>query len=212
MTNDEPRYTLGEELINSISHGIGAGLSIAALVLLIIHSHSAMAVITSIVYAVIMLNLYTISCIYHALSYKVKGKEVLRNLDHTNVLLMVAGTYTPIALCMLKGALGWTVFTIVWCVTGIAIVFNSINVEKYQKICLICNLTLGWASLLIIKQLIAACPKEGLMLLIGGGIVYSVGAILYVLGRKYRYVHSLFHFFILGGSILHFFFIYLYVI
>ena len=207
-----PRYTLGEELVNSISHGIGAALAIAGLVLLVIRSHTATGVVTSILYSVILLIMYTISCIYHALSPRLKGKEVLRNIDHSNVLLTVAGTYTPIALCLLKGSLGWTVFTIVWCITAIAITFNSINIEKYQKICLICNLIVGWSALLIIKKLIESCPIEGLILLIGGGIVYTIGAVLYVLGKKYRYVHSLFHFFILVASILHYFFIYFYVI
>lgn len=206
------RYTLGEELINSISHGIGAALAIAGMILLIIKANNVAGILTSIVYSIILIVMYTISCIYHALSPKLRGKEVLRNLDHSNVLLMVAGTYTPISICLLKGSLGWTVFTIVWCITIIAIVFNSINVEKYQKICLACNLILGWASLLIIKRLIAACPKEGIMLLIGGGIVYTIGAVLYGLGKKYRYIHSLFHFFILIGSILHYFFIFFYVI
>ena len=210
--NGESRYTLGEEIVNSISHGIGAALAIAGMVLLIIRAHGAMGIVTSIFYTVILFIMYTISCIYHALSPRLKGKDVLRNLDHSNVLLTVAGTYTPIALCLLKGSLGWIVFTVVWCITVVAIVFNSINVEKYQKICLACNLILGWASLLIIKQLLASCPKEGMILLIGGGVVYTVGAILYGLGKKFRYFHSLFHFFILAGSILHYFFIYFYVV
>ena len=171
-----------------------------------------MGIITGIIYTTILIIMYTISCIYHALSYRIKGKEILRNIDHSNVLLTVAGTYTPIALCLIKGSLGWIIFTIVWCITAIAITFNSINVEKYQKICLLCNLIVGWAGLLIIKQLIQSCPIEGLILLIGGGIIYTIGAILYVLGKKHRYIHSLFHFLILVASILHYLFIYFYVV
>ena len=212
MVKTKPKYTLGEEILNSISHGIGAGLAIAALILLIIKAHTITGVLTSILYGVIMINLYIISCIYHALSPNIKGKSVLRSLDHSNVLLMVAGTYTPIALCLIKGSLGWIIFTIVWITTIVGIVFNSINVEKYQKLCLASNLVLGWASLLIIKKLIEVCTPGGLILLIGGGIIYTIGAILYGLGKKHRYIHSVFHFFILGGSILHFFFIYFYVV
>lgn len=207
-----PKYTLGEELVNSISHGLGAGLAIAALVLLIIKASSAIGVVTGVIYASIMIILYIVSCIYHALSPKLKGKKVFRVLDHCNVLLMVAGTYTPICLSMLGGTLGWTVFGIVWGVTVLAVVFNCINIEKYKKLCLACNLLLGWAALLIIKPLINACPLHGLFLLVGGGVVYSIGAILYGIGKKKRYIHSVFHFFVIGASILHFFMIYLYVV
>ena len=207
-----PKYTLGEELVNSISHGLGAGLAIAALVLLIIKASSAIGVVSGVIYASIMIILYIVSCIYHALSPKLKGKKVFRVLDHCNVLLMVAGTYTPICLSMLGGTLGWTVFGIVWGVTVLAVVFNCINIEKYKKLCLACNLLLGWAALLIIKPLINACPLNGLFLLVGGGVVYSIGAILYGIGKKKRYIHSVFHFFVIGASILHFFMIYLYVV
>ncbi len=207
-----PKYTLGEEIVNAISHGLGAGLAIAALVLLIIRANSAIGVVTGVIYASIMIILYIISCIYHALSPRLKGKKVLRVIDHCNVLLMVAGTYTPICLSMLGGSLGWTVFAIVWGVTVLAIVLNCIDIERYKKVCLACNLLLGWAALLIIKPLIAACPVNGLWLLIGGGVVYSIGAILYGLGKKKRYMHSVFHFFVIGASILHFFMIYLYVV
>ena len=212
MKNVVVRYTLGEELINSISHGLAAGLAIAGMVLLIIQSHNAMGIVTSVIYTSILFIMYTISCIYHALSPKLKGKEVLRNIDHSNVLLMVAGTYTPIALCLLKGWIGWSVFTVVWCITITAVVFNSIDVDKYQKVCLASNLILGWASLLILHQLMNSTTTEGLLLLFGGGIVYTIGAILYVLGSKIRYIHSLFHFFVIVASILHYFFIFYYVV
>lgn len=207
-----PKYTLGEELVNAISHGVGAGLAIAALVLLIIRANSAIGVVTGVIYGSIMIILYIISCIYHALSPRLTGKKVFRVLDHCNVLLMVAGTYTPICLSMLGGTLGWTVFGIVWAVTIIAIVFNCIDIDKYKKLCIALNLVVGWAALLIIKPLIESCPMNGLILLIAGGVVYSIGAILYGLGKKKRYMHSVFHFFVIGASVLHFFMIYLYVV
>ena len=210
--NEIPKYTLGEELINSISHGIGAGLSIAGLVLLIIRAHHAIGIVSSVIYATFMVNLYIISCIYHALSPRLKGKKVLRVLDHSNVLLMVAGTYTPICLCTLKGVLGWITFSFVWLITIVAIVLNCINIDKYQKLCLACNLGLGWASLLLIGSLLKSCPWNGLILLIIGGVIYTIGAVLYSLGSRYRYIHSLFHFFILAGSIFHYFFIYFYIV
>ena len=210
--NEIPKYTLGEELINSISHGIGAGLSIAGLVLLIIRAHHAIGIVSSVIYATFMVNLYIISCIYHALSPRLKGKKVLRVLDHSNVLLMVAGTYTPICLCALKGVLGWITFSFVWLITIVAIVLNCININKYQKLFLACNLGLGWAALLLIGSLLKSCPWNGLILLIIGGVIYTIGAVLYSLGSRYRYIHSLFHFFILAGSIFHYFFIYFYIV
>lgn len=207
-----PKYTLGEELVNAISHGVGAGLAIAGLVLLAIKANSAMGVVTGVIYASIMIILYIISCIYHALSPKLKGKKVLRVIDHCNVLLMVAGTYTPICLSLLGGKIGWIMFGIVWAITVLAIVLNCIDIEKYKKVCLACNLLLGWAALMIIKPLMVACPTNGLVLLISGGVVYSIGAILYGLGSKKRYMHSVFHFFVIGGSILHYFMIFFYVV
>lgn len=207
-----PKYTLGEELVNAISHGIGAGLAIAALVLLIVKANSAIGVVTGVIYASIMIILYVVSCIYHALSPKLTGKKVFRVLDHCNVLLMVAGTYTPICLSLLGGTLGWTVFGIVWAITILAIVLNCIDIDKYKKLCIALNLLLGWAALIIINPLIEACPTNGLFLLIAGGVVYSIGAILYGLGKKKKYMHSVFHFFVIGASVLHFFMIYLYVV
>lgn len=206
------KYTLGEEIVNAITHGVGAALAIAGLVLLIIKADSAMGVVTGIIYASIMIVLYVISCIYHALSFRIKGKKVLRVLDHCNIQLMVAGTYTPICLSMLGGTLGWVMFGIVWAVTIVAVVFNCLNVEKYKVVSIVCNLLLGWAALFIIKPLIAACPSTGLSLLIWGGVVYSIGAILYGLGHKVRYMHSVFHFFVIGGSLLHYLMIFFYAV
>ena len=208
----KPKYTLGEEIVNAITHGVGAALAIAGLVLLIIKADSAMGVVTGIIYASIMIVLYVISCIYHSLSFRIKGKKVLRVSDHCNVQLMVAGTYTPICLSMLGGTLGWVMFGIVWAVTIVAVVFNCLNVEKYKVVSIVCNLLLGWAALFIIKPLIAACPSTGISLLIWGGVVYSIGAILYGIGHKVRYMHSVFHFFVIGGSILHYLMIFFYVV
>mgnify|MGYP003303394616 CR=1 FL=1 len=208
----KPKYTLGEEITNAVTHGIAAGLAIAGLVLLIIKADSAIGIVTGIIYASIMIVLYIISCVYHSLSFRIKGKKVLRVIDHCNVQLMVAGTYTPICLSLLGGTLGWVMFGIVWAVTIVAIVFNCLNVEKYKVVSIICNLLLGWAALLIIKPLVAACPVTGLSLLIWGGVVYSIGAILYGLGHKVRYMHSVFHFFVIGGSILHYLMIFFYAV
>lgn len=207
-----PKYSLAEEIINSISHGIGAGLSIAALVLCIVKSSTPGAVVGSCLYGSLMILLYIISCVYHSLSPKLKGKKVLRVIDHCNVMLMVAGTYMPICLSLLSPLYGWITFGIVWFITIIAVIFNCIDVDKYQVVSAICNLILGWGVLLLIKPLLSVCPMEGIWYLIIGGIIYSLGSILYGIGSKVKYMHSIFHFFVLAGSIVHFFFIYLYCI
>ena len=207
-----PKYNLGEEIINSVSHGVGAGLAITALVLCLIKASDTLGIVSSALYGSLMILLYIISCIYHALSPKLTGKKVLRVIDHCNVLLMVAGTYMPICMSLLNGIIGWTTFGIVWGITIIAVVFNCIDVDKYSVISVICNLVLGWGVLVLIKPLLEVCEVEGIWLLISGGIVYTVGSILYGIGAKIPYLHSVFHFFVLAGSILHFLFIYNYCI
>ena len=207
-----PKYSLKEELINAISHGIGGGLAIAALVLCIIKSKNAWSVVSTSIYGSFMIILYIISCIYHALSPRVKGKKVLRVIDHCNVFLMLAGTYMPICLSLLNGVLGWVVFSIVWTITIVAIVLNGINVDKYQVASVICHLILGWGSLLLITPLKQASSMHAVWILIIGGIIYTIGSIIYGIGSRVPYMHSVFHFFVLAGSICHFFFIYLYCI
>ena len=207
-----PKYSLGEEIFNAITHGVGALLSIAAIVLLIIKSNSAIGIVSSVVYGIIMLLLYTISCIYHSLSPRVTGKKVLRVIDHCNVLLMVAGTYTPIALSLIGGAIGWTTFGIVWGITILSVVFTAIDVDKFSALMLFCNLLLGWCGIMLLGPIFEACPMKGVWFLISGGIIYSMGAIIYAFGKKISYMHSIFHLYVLVGSIFHFFFIYLYCI
>lgn len=209
-----PKYSLSEELINSISHGVGALVSVAGLIFCILKADSVISLVSVILYCSFMIMLYTLSCIYHALSPKIKGKKVLRVLDHCGVLLMVAGTYMPICLSLFssKPALGWTIFGIVWAVTIVAVVFNAINVDKYEVISVICNLILGWGVLIILKPISYVCRPEGIFFLIFGGILYTVGSILYAIGSKIKFMHSIFHFFVIAGSICHFIFIYFYCI
>ena len=207
-----PEYSLAEELVNAISHGLGASLSIAALVICIVHSHSALGVISSCLYGSMMIILYIFSCLYHALSPNIRGKKILRVLDHDNVFLMEAGTYMPVALALLVGnghvALGWTIFGLVWGITILAIVFTSINVDKYQVIGVICNLVLGWGSLLILPVLLSLTGFSGVLMLVLGGLTYSLGALWYGVGAKVKWMHSVFHFYVLLASVFHFVFIY----
>ncbi len=209
---DIPEYTLGEELVNAITHGVGALLSIAALVICIVYSHSALGVISSALYGSMMILLYIFSCLYHSLSPNIRGKRVLRVLDHDNVFLMEAGTYMPVALALLVGsghvALGWTVFGLVWGITVLAVVFTSINVDKFQKVGVICNLLLGWGALLMLPVLIETTSAAGVLMLILGGATYSLGALWYAIGAKVKWIHSVFHFYVLLASVFHFVFIF----
>lgn len=207
-----PNYSLSEELINSISHGLGAIFAIVALVLLLVKSSQAIEYVTVSIYGTTMILLYIISCIYHALSPKIAGKKVLRVLDHCNVYLLVYGTYIPATLLAIRGALGWILFSFVSLITLIGIILSSINTDKFQKLEVICHLLNGWSALIAIKQLYLNIGINGLILLISGGIMYTLGAILYGLGAKKKYMHSIFHFFCLAGTILHFLTIYLYVL
>jgi hemolysin III len=171
-----PRYSLGEELINSISHGIGAGLSIAGLILLIIRSvnhNNSYALIASLVYGISLILLYTISCIYHGLSPNLKAKKVLRVIDHCNVFLLEASTFTPICLVLFNSSTGWILFSLIWVVTITGIILNFINVDKYQLASVFCHLLAGWSILFLLNTLSESIGKTGIIFLIAGGALYS---------------------------------------
>ena len=210
-----PKYTLGEELVNSISHGIGAGLAVAVLVLSIVfsakHGNTA-GVVASCIYGTSMIIMFTISCIYHALSPNLKAKKVFRILDHCDIYVFIAGCYTPYCLSLIGGATGWVLFGIIWLCAIIGIVLNAINLEKFKIPSLIMYLIMGWMIVFSFKSLKSNIEPMGLYLLLSGGIVYTIGAVLYAIGIKKKYFHSIFHFFVLGGSMLQFFSILLYAI
>lgn len=206
-----PNYTLGEELINSISHGVGAILSIIGLVVMIIKSlnDNKLSFIACLIYGISLILLYLASCLYHAISPKLKIKKILRLIDHCNVFLLEAGTFTPVCLLLIGGKLGFIYFLIIWFLTILGIVLNFINVDKYQMISLILHLLIGWSVVFMLKELILNLNLIGLIFLFGGGIFYTIGAILYKIGATKKYMHSIFHFFCLAGSIFHFFMIFL---
>lgn len=209
-----PKYSLGEELISSISHGAGALLGVAALVLCVVRAvrhGSAYAVVGGAVFGAALILLYATSTIYHALRPSL-GKKVFRVLDHCMIYLLIAGSYTPITLVTLRPTVGWWLFGAVWIAAAVAIVFNAIDIEKFSVLSMICYLAMGWAIVVTFKPLVAAMAREGIWLLVAGGIAYTLGAVVYGVGGKVKYMHSLWHFFVLAGSVFHFFCIYLYVI
>ena len=209
-----PKYTLGEELMNSITHGVGACLGVAALVLCIVKSCNPLngyKLASSIVFGVTTTLLYLMSCLYHALKVN-RAKRVFRVIDHCTIFLLIAGTYTPYTLITLRGLTGWILFGIVWGVGILGIVLNAISLRRFAKLSVACYIALGWVVLFASKQLVSSLAPGGLWLLLSGGIAYTVGAILYGIGSKKRYFHSVFHFFCLIGTALHFFSIYFYVL
>jgi len=207
-----PRYSLAEELISSISHGLGGVFSIVALVLMLVKANTALEYVTVSIFGTTMILLYVISCIYHALSPRLTGKKVLRVLDHCNVFLLVFGTYIPVALLGIGGALGWWLFAFVAVITTVGIVFSAINTDRFQVLEVVCHLLNGWSILIGASELFAHMHFGGVLLLFLGGIAYSVGAILYGIGAQKKYIHSVFHFFCLTGTILQWLAIYLYLL
>ena len=207
-----PKYSLGEELFNSISHGIGALLSIAALVLMTVKAKGALSETCVSLFGSTMIILYTISCIYHALSPNIEGKKVLRVIDHCNVYLLVLGTYIPVSLIGIGSSLGWVFFSIVTVVTITGISLSSTGIDKYSVLEVICHLVSGWAALFAIPRLLQNIGFYGLLFLILGGVMYTIGSILYGLGSNKKYMHCLFHIFCLLGTFFHFWCIYRYII
>ena len=213
-----PDYTHGEEITNMVTHIVGGALGILALVLCPVFGarhHSAWGIVTGTLFGFCMLVLYAISSIYHGLPRTLFGKRVLQVLDHCSIFVLIAGTYTPIALCTLRTyspALGWTLFGLIWALAAVGITFNAIDLKKYDKFSMVCYLLMGWAIVVRIDLIYRLIGPAGFWLLLAGGLAYTVGAVLYLLGRKRRYAHSAFHVFTVIGSLLHFLCILLYVV
>jgi len=212
-----PKYTKGEEIFNMTSHIVGGALGIVALVLCVVFAAvhgNGYGVVSGAIYGITMVILYTMSSIYHGLNPKRKAKKVFQVLDHCSIYLLIAGSYTPFALCTLREystALGWTIFGVIWFVAILGIILNSIDIKKFRVFSMICYLVMGWCIVFKINLLPELLGTAGFVLLLLGGLSYTVGAILYGLGKKHKYMHSVFHLFILLGSLLQFFTILLYV-
>ena len=207
-----PNYTLGEEIFNAISHGIGALLSVAALVLMLVRAKTPLAVVSVAIYGFAMITLYTVSCVYHALSRRVKGKKVLRVIDHCNVFFLVLGTYVPVSLLGVGGWLGWTLLGIVFAFAATGISLNGVNVDRFKVFSVICHLVCGWMILAAVPVLLRTVGKAGVYWLLAGGAAYTAGSVLYGLGAKKRYLHSVFHVFCLLGTACHFWAVYGYLL
>lgn len=206
-----PKYKLGEELVNSISHGVGCLLSIAAFVLCIIKANTPLKLFAIMFYGISSIILYLTSCLYHSFKPN-NAKRIFRIIDHCSIYLLIAGTYTPLVLLILPMPLGWWMFGLVWALATIGIMINSIDLKKFRVISMILYLVMGWCILFSIDKLWQNMNHLGILLIFIGGIIYTVGAILYGIGKKRKYMHSTFHIFCIIASVFFFFAIYLYAL
>lgn len=200
------KYTLGEEIFNSVSHGVGAGLSIAGTVILIVASAihtNAWGVVSSCIYGATLIILYTMSTLYHSLTNE-KAKSFFRIMDHNTIFLLIAGTYTPITLYFLGGVTGWVLFSVVWGAAVFGIIINSVNLEKARIPSIFCYLAMGWVIIFAIKPLIESMRPISLTFLVIGGVLYTLGIIFYAI-KKIKYFHSVWHLFTIAGSVFHYF-------
>ena len=214
-----PRYTKGEEIMNMVTHIVGGALGVVALVLCVVKAalnHNIYGVVGGAIFGTTMIILFTMSSIYHGLKPDLTAKKVFQVIDHCAIFILISGTYTPIVLCTLREAnqvLGWTYFGVVWAVALLGIALNAVDLKKYSTFSMICYLVLGWCIIFNIRTVAIGLGVGGTVLLAGGGIAYTIGAVLYAIGKKRntKYIHSVFHIFVDIGSFLHFLCILLYV-
>jgi len=206
-------YDPKEEKLNVISHGIGLVLSIVALVLLVVHSSmygNGFHIVSFSIYGASLIVLYSASTMYHYVQSP-RLRQKLNIFDHAAIYILIAGTYTPFTLVVLKGWIGWTIFGVSWALAIFGVIFKIFYTGKYDKISTIAYVLMGWLIIFAIKPLISSFPVEGLLWLLSGGIFYTVGAILYSL-RSIKFNHAIFHIFVLLGSFSHFIAVFFYVL
>lgn len=211
-----PDYTKGEEIMNTVTHIVGGALGIVALCMCLIKAclyGGAAEIICAWVYGLSMITLYTISSVYHGLRPNM-GKKVLQVLDHCTIYLLIAGTYTPIVVCAIRPlypALGWGMLAWQWGLGCLAAALTAIDLKKYNVFSMFCYIGMGWSIIGFLPQAMQALTPAGFWLVFAGGVAYTLGAVLYGLGNKLRWMHSVFHIFVVLGSLLQFIAIYLFV-
>ena len=202
-----PNYSRGEEIMNMVTHIVGGGLSVIGLICCVVRSalhRNIWGIGTSLLYGASLIAMYTISSVYHGLHTNY-SKKVMHVLDHCTIYFLIAGTYTPIVLCALRPvypALGWGLFAFEWALTALAVTLTAIDLKKYNAFSMVCYIGMGWAVLPFMEQTLQVLTKPGFLWLLWGGIAYTVGAILYGIGSKKRWFHSIFHIFVVLGSLL----------
>lgn len=204
-----PSYSRGEEVMNMVTHIVGFGLGVAALLLCVLYSlaaNNAWGVFSGMIYGGGMIALYAVSSVYHGLKPGM-AKKVMQVIDHCTIYFLIAGSYTIVALCALRPAypaIGWGLFNFEWALTALAVTLTAIDLKKYTVFSMFCYIGMGWAVVPFIPQTYQVLGSSGFWLLLWGGIAYTVGSILYGLGKKRKWMHSVFHIFVVLGSFLQF--------
>ena len=206
MTEAKTIYTKGEEIFNSISHGVGTLLAVVGTTLLLtlsILKGDVWAVAGSALYGFSLIVMYTMSTLYHALPFP-KVKKIFQVLDHASIYLLIAGTYTPIMLVSLRNSSrGMLILAVVWTAAILGIIFNGIGVKHFRKVEWVLYLAMGWAVVWDFPAVAAAMGRQGLALLISGGLCYTIGVIFYKM-KSIRFMHGVWHLFVVSGSVLHY--------
>ena len=209
----KPRYSIGEEIANSVTHGVGVVLSIGGLAVLTAFASvlgNTWHIVSCSIFGATLILMYAASTLYHSIQLP-RVKSILQTIDHSVIFLLIAGTYTPFTLVNLRGAWGWTLFGVVWALAIIGIIFQVTKLRKWPLISLALYVGMGWVVVFATKPLLAAMAPGGLLLLLLGGLSYTVGIVFYV-WRRLPYHHAIWHIFVLAGSAFHFFAILFYVI
>jgi hemolysin III len=209
MTADRPQ-TLGEEIANSVSHGLGFLLAVASLPILVWQANrlgGATDIVAAAVFSVTMMLLYGVSALYHALPATRMGraKHWLQRLDHAAIYLFIAGSYTPFTLGVLNGAWGWSLFGVVWAAAAFGVTVKLLNRLRHPWISTGLYLAMGWVAVVAAPQMIERLPLAGLAWIVAGGLSYTIGAAVFLLDNRIRYAHAVWHLFVLGGTVCHFF-------
>ena len=212
-----PDYTRGEEVMNMVTHIVGGAVGIVALTLCVIRAalhNNVWGVVTSAIYGATMIAMFTISSVYHGLRPNL-GKKVMQVIDHCTIYFLIAGTYTVIVLSAVRPVypgLGWGLFAFEWAMVALATTLTAIDLRKYNVFSMICYIGMGWAVIPFAKQILEVLTLPGFLLLLFGGVAYTVGSILYGLGKKRKWMHSVFHIFVVLGALLQFFAVLFYAV
>lgn len=208
-----PQYTKLEEWANSLTHGLGAVLSIAGLVIMVVLATlhgDAWHIVSSAIFGATLIMLYSASTLYHAIQSP-RIRAIMQRLDHIAILYLIAGTYTPFTLVTLRGPWGWSLFGVVWGLTLFGTVIHLTQLRRFHGLMVALYLVMGWSVVLAMKPLIDALPAVGLWLLIAGGLSYTLGVVFYI-RKSLPFNHAIWHLFVLAGSVLHFFSVVYFVI
>jgi hemolysin III len=213
QNNETVTYNLWEEIFNSITHGTGAVISVAGLILLVVFSSiygQTTHVVSCTIFGITLVLLYTASTLYHSFR-RPELKHIFRIIDHSCIYVLIAGTYTPFMLVTVKGILGWTIFAIVWSLTFLGIIFKVFFIHRFKILSPLAYIAMGWLVILAIKPLFQSLPGEGIAWLVSGGLAYTLGTIFYA-WKTLPFNHAIWHMFVLAGSVCHFITVLFYVV